>query len=79
MIHKFELGGMYIVLDINSGGVHIVDELTYRLLDFAAPPFAEECPPEILAQMEGFDPEHLRRFSEQIEYSTENVDILLHT
>ena len=26
---------------------------------------------------EGFDPEHLRRFSEQIEYSTENVDILL--
>lgn len=27
--------------------------------------------------MEGFDPEHLRRFSEQIEYSTENVDILL--
>ena len=60
MIHKFELGGMYIVLDINSGGVHIVDELTYRLLDFAAPPFAEECPPEILAQMEGFDPEEVR-------------------
>ena len=28
--------------------------------------------------MEGFDPEHLRRFSEQIEYSTENVDILLY-
>jgi len=26
---------------------------------------------------EGFEPEHLRRFSEQIEYSTENVDILL--
>lgn len=26
---------------------------------------------------DGFDPEHLRRFSEQIEYSTENVDILL--
>ena len=29
--------------------------------------------------MEGFKPEHLRRFSEQIEYSTENVDILLCT
>ena len=26
---------------------------------------------------EGFEPEHLRRFSEQIEYSTENVGILL--
>ena len=27
--------------------------------------------------LRGFDAEHLRRWSEQIEYSTENVDILL--
>ena len=42
MIHKFKLGGFYIVLDVNSGGVHSVDELTYDLLDFAQPPFDEE-------------------------------------
>lgn len=42
MIHKFKLGGFYIVLDVNSGGVHSVDELTYDLLDYAAPPFSEE-------------------------------------
>jgi len=43
MIHKFKLGGFYIVLDVNSGGVHSVDELTYDLLDHAEPPFSEDC------------------------------------
>ncbi|MCD7727944.1 MAG: thioether cross-link-forming SCIFF peptide maturase [Ruminococcus sp.] len=42
MIHKFKLGGFNIILDVNSGGVHSVDELTYDLLDFAAPPFDED-------------------------------------
>ncbi len=48
MIHKYILGGLYIVLDINSGGVHLVDELTYDLLDDAVPPYAAECPEEII-------------------------------
>lgn len=34
MIHKYFLNGYYIVIDTNSGAVHIVDELAYRLLDF---------------------------------------------
>lgn len=42
MIHKFALGGFYIVLDVNSGGVHSVDKLTYDLLDHACPPFDTE-------------------------------------
>lgn len=42
MIHKFKLGGFNIVLDVNSGGVHSVDELTYDLLDYAEPPFDEK-------------------------------------
>ena len=32
-IHKFELGGMYLLLDINSGAVHVIDRLIYDLLD----------------------------------------------
>lgn len=43
MIHKFKQGGFNIVLDVNSGGVHSVDELTYDLLDYAVPPFNDEC------------------------------------
>ena len=38
MIHKFYQNGYYIVLDVNSGGVHVVDELTYRLLDYVSEP-----------------------------------------
>ncbi|NLL81826.1 MAG: thioether cross-link-forming SCIFF peptide maturase [Tissierellia bacterium] len=32
-IHKYFLNNKYIVLDINSGGVHIVDEIVYDILD----------------------------------------------
>ena len=33
MIHKFYLNGLYIVLDVNSGTVLTVDEMTYEVLD----------------------------------------------
>ena len=46
MIHKYVQNGQYIVLDVCSGGVHVVDELTYKLLDYVAPPFADVCPDE---------------------------------
>ena len=48
MIHKYEMNGLYFVLDIHSGGVHVVDKLTYDMLDYAAPPFADECPEAIV-------------------------------
>lgn len=34
MIHKYQLNGYNIVLDVNSGAVHVVDKLFYALLDF---------------------------------------------
>ena len=33
MIHKFKQNGMNIVMDVNSGIVHVVDEMTYDVLD----------------------------------------------
>lgn len=33
-IHKFYLNDNYIVLDVNSGAVHLVDEITYNVLDY---------------------------------------------
>lgn len=44
MIHKFKAKGLNILLDVNSGGVHLIDDVTYDLLDYAQPPFEEECP-----------------------------------
>lgn len=34
MIHKFTMNGVYIAMDINGGSVHVLDEITYDMLDF---------------------------------------------
>lgn len=52
MIHKYRLGGYNIVLDVNSGAVHSVDELTYALLDCFSGQPAPECPQEALAALQ---------------------------
>lgn len=51
MIHKYKLNGFNIVLDVNSGGVHIVDELTYDLLDNIEPPFDDKCPQKVVDKL----------------------------
>ena len=33
MIHKFSMNGYNIVLDVNGGAVHVVDEVAYNLVD----------------------------------------------
>ena len=32
MIHQYQLNGYNIVLDVNSGAIHVVDELTYDMI-----------------------------------------------
>ncbi len=54
MIHKYKLNGFNIVLDVNSGGVHIVDELTYDLLDNVQPPFENKCPERVIEKLMRF-------------------------
>ena len=51
MIHKYKLNGFNIVLDVNSGGVHLVDDMTYDLLDLIQPPFEDECPQQVLDKL----------------------------
>ena len=60
MIHKYEQNGKYIVLDICSGGVHLVDELTYKLLDYAKPPFEDVCPDSIVCAMAEYDSDEVK-------------------
>lgn len=33
MIHKYKLNGYNIVVDVNSGGIHVVDDVCYDILD----------------------------------------------
>ena len=34
MLHRFRQNGMNIVMDVNSGIVHVVDDVTYKVLEF---------------------------------------------
>lgn len=34
MIHKYKMNGFNIVLDVNSGSIHAVDEIVYDILDY---------------------------------------------
>lgn len=51
MIHKFKQLGYNIVLDVNSNGVHVVDDCTYDLLDYVDENMTEECPAELFAKL----------------------------
>lgn len=44
MIHKYSLNGYNILLDVYSGAVHVVDDLTYRLVDFTSEDMTKETP-----------------------------------
>ena len=48
MIHKYFLNGYYIVLDVNSGAVHVVDKLFYDMLDLVGPELPAECPQNVI-------------------------------
>ena len=48
MIHKYFLNGYYIVLDVNSGAVHVVDKLFYDMLDQVEPELSAECPQSVI-------------------------------
>ncbi|MGN0617240.1 thioether cross-link-forming SCIFF peptide maturase [Ruminococcus flavefaciens] len=67
MIHKYKLNGLNIVLDVNSGGVHLVDELTYDLLDNVEPPFEAECPQGVVDKLsKSYAPDDIRECYEEI-------------
>ncbi|MBR2593017.1 MAG: thioether cross-link-forming SCIFF peptide maturase [Firmicutes bacterium] len=34
MIHKFSIDGKYFLLDVESGAIHAIDSLTYKVLDY---------------------------------------------
>ncbi|MEE3393325.1 MAG: thioether cross-link-forming SCIFF peptide maturase [Lachnospiraceae bacterium] len=67
MIHKFKAGDINIVLDVNSGAVHVVDDVTYDMLDMVEPPFTDTCPEELLnAYKDTYPEEDIRETYDQL-------------
>ena len=48
MIHRYEQNGFFIVLDVHSGAVHVLDEMTYEMTGLLKAPMPKECPKALL-------------------------------
>ncbi len=67
MIHKFKAQEMCIVLDVNSGAVHVMDDAAYELLDYVEEPLSEECPARAITELGAkYDEKELRESYEEI-------------
>ncbi len=56
MVHTFTALGCYLAADVNSGAVHILDELTYAVLERIAAdgPMGATCPPGLADQLPAY-------------------------
>ena len=52
MVHQYRLNGYFIALDVNSGAVHSLDELSYRILEKMTDPPARVIPQELLTDLQ---------------------------
>ena len=52
MIHAYKLNGYNIILDVHSGGVHVVDDIFYDVASKVTEPVPTVCPEEIISALE---------------------------
>lgn len=48
MLHRYIQGGYHIVMDVNSGAIHLMDALGYEMAGMLSAPMSEKCPQELL-------------------------------
>ncbi|NLJ31778.1 MAG: thioether cross-link-forming SCIFF peptide maturase [Clostridiales bacterium] len=67
MIHKYSLNGYRIVMDTNSGAVHVFDGAPYDMLDYLTDSVPETPPAELTAKMkEKYDDDTIREAYEEL-------------
>ena len=59
MIHQYKNNGYNIVLDVNSGSVHVVDDIVYDMMPIAEKFFAEKISPGKIFQRKMKEPEEV--------------------
>lgn len=57
IVHQFTLDGYHLVLDVNSGTLHAVNELASKIIASVTPPLSEEMPACLLDELCAFDAE----------------------
>lgn len=68
MIHKYSMSGYNIVLDVGSGGVYFVDDLTFNMLDKINLPMNKDCPDSFFKEFSEYDMEEIQDSYNEIYY-----------
>ncbi len=55
MIHRYQKNGLNFLLDVNSGAVHLLDDLCYEVSGLVDENMGEECPESVLAALSRYD------------------------
>jgi len=50
-VHTFSGLGLHVALDVESGAVHLLDEIGLAVLRRMAPPIGDSCPPDLVAAL----------------------------
>lgn len=55
MIHRYTKNGLNFVLDVNSGSVHVLDDVSYAVSAFATEDMSATCPPAVSDTLTQYD------------------------
>ena len=72
MVHTFTALGQYLAADVNSGAVHVLDQLSYDLLSLVEGPMGEELPVELAEKLPQYDPAELAEVWKELRVLQDN-------
>ena len=54
MIHRYQKNGLNFVLDVNSGAVHVLDDISYAVSGLIDENMADTCPQQIVDALQQY-------------------------
>ena len=60
MIHRYQKNGLNFVLDVNSGAVHVLDDVSYAVSGLADETMGETCPQQVVDALGRFEADAVR-------------------
>ncbi len=75
MVHQYKLNGYNIVLDVDSGSIHLVDELVYEIVSFYGKTDRDGI---VCALSDRFDPDDVRSALDEVEELVDQQKLFSH-
>ena len=60
MIHRYQKNGLNFVLDVNSGAVHVLDDISYAVSGLIDENMAEACPQSVVDALTQYPADEVR-------------------